>query len=700
MTHARSLLSRPMMLLLNILFTCSFLAGCSDSVSAPAPTYSATIAEGRTAAKEIMDETGATAVSVALTDGNRVIWSEAFGVIDKGSGKQAGPETMFGIGSVSKMFATIATMILVDQGKISLDEPLVTYLPDFSMLSPEYRDITVRMLLNHSSGLPGGDMRNAVSVEPFTGYAAQVMEALKYQRLKHSPGYMSVYCNDGFTMLENVIAAVSGKNFPEFVQQEILTPVGMTNSRYPTARFSDGAFARAYAGDTPLDYMSFNIYATGGLFSTAEDMSRLARMFMNGGMSDSRRILSERAIAAMGEDQTLSSFNPLPSNNTRFGLGWDTVAQAGLSAVGLKGWQKGGDISGQYGATFIVADDEKLAVTVIGASNAMGSGPASKIAERVLLAALVERGRLAAVPAPLNKTVPLPVATPSGAEKAAFGGYYGSTDSLYHVTFGDDNALTLERFRNGAWEAWKQGFKLRTDGWFAADNDAITAIRFLSRAGRTYFVFRYPSGAGHYYSTLLYGQRLEDKGPLDVTWQSRLMETWLPVNDDQYSSFIDSEITPLVLNVQATLPGYLFAGAGPLADMTPQDNNRLNGMGLLIPQIFGRDMTDLAIEMWEGQQWLRSGSTLYRPLSGVTALMPGQSTATIRPAGFAQWRSLPSTGAITVSGATAWKIFGADLSLVAYGRGNGSAPLTGAGVKYLMVYGAMDSSISLNVTSP
>src|SRR6185369_14348608 len=177
MPHARLSLSRPMMSLLYILLACSFLAGCSDS--APAPTYSATIAEGRTAAKAVMDETGATAMSVALTDGERIIWSETFGVTDKGTGKQAGPETMFGIGSVSKMFATIATMILVDRGLVALDEPLVTYLPDFSMLSPEYRDITVRMLLNHSSGLPGGDLRNAVSSEPYSGFAAQVMEALK-----------------------------------------------------------------------------------------------------------------------------------------------------------------------------------------------------------------------------------------------------------------------------------------------------------------------------------------------------------------------------------------------------------------------------------------------------------------------------------------------------------------------------------------
>jgi CubicO group peptidase (beta-lactamase class C family) len=74
------------------------LSGCSDSV--PATTYSATIAEGRAAAREVMDETGATALSVALTDNNRIIWSETFGVTDKSTGKPATPSTMIGIGSV------------------------------------------------------------------------------------------------------------------------------------------------------------------------------------------------------------------------------------------------------------------------------------------------------------------------------------------------------------------------------------------------------------------------------------------------------------------------------------------------------------------------------------------------------------------------------------------------------------------------
>ena len=362
-------------------------AGCGGS-SDPEP-YSAAIAEAKTAAREAMAESEASALTLALVDGERVIWTESLEHA-KATGIVTGPEVMFGIGSVSKMFATIAVMKLAERGKVSLDEPLVIYLPDFSMLSPQYRDITVRMLLNHAAGFPGGDLRDASTAAPFDGFAAQVMENMKVQRLKHAPGYMSVYSNDGFTIVENLVKAVTGTPFPDFVQQEILTPLEMTNSRYPTELLPEGSYAKPYTGESAQPYTSLNMYATGGLYATAVDMGKLA-MMINGGLHGSQRILSAASIAAMGQDQTLGSFNPLPSDKVRFGLGWDTVAQAGLNAVGIRGWQKGGSIGGAFGAmyraTLIVAPDARLAVVVMMASNKISSDGVERVAERILAGA-------------------------------------------------------------------------------------------------------------------------------------------------------------------------------------------------------------------------------------------------------------------------------------------------------------------------
>jgi CubicO group peptidase (beta-lactamase class C family) len=113
-----------------ILYTLVMLAGCSNSSSSDS-AYSATIAEGRTAVQDIMAESSASSVSVALVDGDRLIWSEAFGKADREAGRNATTNTLYGICSVSKMLATVAIMILVDRENISLDEPVTTYIKNF-----------------------------------------------------------------------------------------------------------------------------------------------------------------------------------------------------------------------------------------------------------------------------------------------------------------------------------------------------------------------------------------------------------------------------------------------------------------------------------------------------------------------------------------------------------------------------------------
>jgi len=110
---------------------------------------------GRDAIRQAMARPGApAALSVALLQEGEIVWREAFGWAVPGRLK-AGPDTRFNIGSVSKVLAALATVILQDRGQVRLDDPAVRYLPGFTMLSPEYRQITLRHLLSHSSGLPG-----------------------------------------------------------------------------------------------------------------------------------------------------------------------------------------------------------------------------------------------------------------------------------------------------------------------------------------------------------------------------------------------------------------------------------------------------------------------------------------------------------------------------------------------------------------
>jgi CubicO group peptidase (beta-lactamase class C family) len=87
-------------------------------------------------------------------DGGKIIFSDGFGAADRAEGRNADGRTRFNIGSTSKMFAAAAILILADENRLNLDDPVVRHLPEFVMKDPRYRDITIRMLFNHSSGLP------------------------------------------------------------------------------------------------------------------------------------------------------------------------------------------------------------------------------------------------------------------------------------------------------------------------------------------------------------------------------------------------------------------------------------------------------------------------------------------------------------------------------------------------------------------
>lgn len=664
-----------------LLWSCG--AGGDDGV-----TYAATIAEARAAILKALADTDTSAATVALIAGDRVVWAEAFGVIDKATGAAPDTDTLFCIGSVSKMIAAIATMILVDRGRVDLDAPLARYVTDFRMASPEYAQITVRMLLAHTSGFPGSESRNIFTLEvPVLDYASQAQRTLATARLKDPPGELAVYCNDGFTMVEPLVAAVSGKSYPQFVQDEILTPLGMTRSRFPLAAFPAGTYALAYRSGVrqPQEYV--NAHASGSLYSTPSDMAQLAIMLMHEGLRGGRRILSAAAVAEMGRNQCASlPFNPLPSND--FGLGWDGVLQPGLAAVGITAWHKNGGTS-LYGSDFFVAPHERLAVMISGTSLKYGS---ARIAELIMLHALDERGRIARVPAPLPPT-PRPERAATDAELAAISGCYANFSAVLRVQAQADRSLTLSEDDDGTWRATATGLKLRDDGTFSTDAEPHVAYRLLTAAGRRYLARRSAPGYGHYETETLYGQRMEGKAAISAAWQARVGRQWLTANENRHAAMPNFD---LALHAVAELPGYVVTSAGQIVDPAASDTRAQ--MCLKIPRTGSRDLDDVLVETRGGEEWLRAGSFVYRPLATVPAIVAGLSAVTIGSEGYGEWRRTPATGSVTVAGATAWVLFDADLGSPVFVDGTGSRPLPGRGsAAYLLVYGAAGTTIGVTL---
>ena len=154
-----------------------------------------------------------TSVSYALQINGELAAADALGWQDQPGKIAATPQCTYNVASVSKIYCTAAVMILVQRGLVELDTPVVQYVPDFKMLDEDYKKITVRHLLNHASGLPGTQWKGfSVTALTERDYYQEVLDYLAISHLKAKPGEYSVYCNDGFTLAEIVVARVSGRS--------------------------------------------------------------------------------------------------------------------------------------------------------------------------------------------------------------------------------------------------------------------------------------------------------------------------------------------------------------------------------------------------------------------------------------------------------------------------------------------------------
>lgn len=667
------------------------LDACGSSSSHP---YDTTIADARAAIAKALVDTDTPSISVALMDRERVIWAEAFGLIDKATKAAPSTDTLFCIGSCSKMLATIATMILAERGQLDLDQPLLRYLPEFSMVSPEHRQITVRMLINHSAGFPGTDYRHSSTSAPNPDYYKQVLQTLSHAHLKHAPGAMSVYSNDGFTLIQPLVQALTKRSYVDFVTQEIFAPLGMKRSRYATEPFADGSYAPGYEGDKKSSQEFMNAYASGGLYTTPSEMGQLAMLLLGGGQLYGERILQPSSVTEMARNQTLSQpIRPVIMPDA-FGLGWDGIRQDGLAAVGATAWHKGGATT-TYLAEFFVLPDEGLALMVSGASLTCKPGV---LAERILLHALVERQRIAAMP-PILPAAALPEINATEEQLSAVAGIYASYDRLLRIQVRTDKTLALSRYAGDSWAASADILKLRSDGTFSSDTTYTMAYQAAASTGESYLALRLPYGLGHYQFEFPYVQKISARPVLSAAWQARLQRRWLVVNEGA-----DSMASPVfALKAAPDCPGYVLASAGPLdkdnciLDASARDD--LARMCLKIPYLFGRDLDDVLIEIHSGEEWVRMGGSLFRPAQSVLAFSAGTHLVRIGAEGLAEWRRLPANGVVTVNGATGWKLYDQEFAATNTGTGNGTTALPGRGnAAYLLLVGTADTDISVTLT--
>ena len=353
-----------------IIMTALVVAGISLAIGAQKSGATVFAAGGDTEESTVSTSEGESAASTGDTDTDHI----------------------YGVGSVSKVYVTTAVMQLVEQGKVDLDLPVTEYIDDFTMADERYKDITVRMLMNHSSGLAGTSVKNFFLYGD-NDYVAtdSVLKNLKTQSLKADPGEYACYCNDGFELLEIIVERVSGMNYTDYVKKNIADKIGAENIYTAGNVFENPDLAEIYPnGHNRYETEYCMGFGTGGIYSTAADTCEFGSTFFAG----DNRLLSEESKNKMA---TLWSSDPKMSVQKKYdtkaldqnGLGWDLVDIPMYEDAGVKALFKGGDTQ-DYHAALLVMPEEEISVCVTTAEG--GSGFNLAMAEALANIALEEQG--------------------------------------------------------------------------------------------------------------------------------------------------------------------------------------------------------------------------------------------------------------------------------------------------------------------
>lgn len=179
---------------------------------------------------KIMKKKKIPGASIALIDGNTIVWQQGFGFADEENEIKATPETLFKIGSVSKLFTGSAVMQLQEQGKLDLDDPVKKYITNLNMKSRFNQDkpFTVRQVLTHHAGIPSDIMKGFFSYKP-ESYET-IVNYLNEEYVCYPPDYIHSYSNPGFTLMGVLVERVSGEKYPEYMRNQIFKPLGMENT--------------------------------------------------------------------------------------------------------------------------------------------------------------------------------------------------------------------------------------------------------------------------------------------------------------------------------------------------------------------------------------------------------------------------------------------------------------------------------------
>jgi CubicO group peptidase (beta-lactamase class C family)/D-alanyl-D-alanine dipeptidase len=401
------------------------------------------------------------ALSIALVDSSGVVWSRGFGVENPATRRPASANTVYRVGSVSKLFTDIGIMQLVERGRLNLDAPVQRYLPTFRPRNSFGTPITLRQLMSHHAG---------VVREPPVGHyfddtapsLAATVASLNGTSLVHAPGSKMKYSNAAIAVVGRAFEQQMRAPFASALGRSVLEPMGMTSSSFSplpalTARLAQGEMW-TYIGRTfPAPRFELGMAPAGSMYSTMPDLGRFLTMLFDGGAGERGRVLRRATL-----DQMLRPQFAAPNATDGAGLGFMVSSLDGARLIG-----HGGAIYG-FATQLSALPAERLGVAVSAAKDG-----ANALTSRIATEALrLMRASVAGRPLP-----PIRVSSPiSLALAQSFAGSYARDGVRIDVT-SQDSSVTVSSAR--------LDFALQMRQWSGDTLVADNALAFMPTMWRT-----------------------------------------------------------------------------------------------------------------------------------------------------------------------------------------------------------------------
>jgi CubicO group peptidase (beta-lactamase class C family) len=260
-----------------------------------------TIPELRIAIEKVLKKTGTAAVGLALVDGDSSVWVAGLGKANIENDANATENTMFRIGSTTKMFVSLAILKLQEEGKVSLKDKVRDLVPEIQFTNPwsETAPILVEHLLEHTTGWD--DLH--ITEYALNGAKLSLKEGLDFhphsRTSRWMPGTRMSYCNSGPPVAAYIVEKITGQKFEDYIQEQFFQPMGMETMTYFASDQYKQLGATLYIDKEPQKYWNIGVRPSGAINASPKDMAKMLKFFINRGRVGSLPLISEASLKRM-----------------------------------------------------------------------------------------------------------------------------------------------------------------------------------------------------------------------------------------------------------------------------------------------------------------------------------------------------------------------------------------------------------------